>query len=57
MKEKYLAELNEQLQELGASKEDIQDIETCAKAHGFEKQQVKTENNWVAIIFQKHINN
>jgi len=26
MKEKYLAELNEQLQELGASKEDIQDI-------------------------------
>ncbi len=41
----------------GFYEEDIQDIEACANAYGFEKKQVKTENNWVAISFQKHINN
>lgn len=36
----------------GFYQDDIQDIEACANANGFEKKQVKVNNNWVAIIFQ-----
>lgn len=37
----------------GFYQQDIQDIEECAKAQGFEKKHTKEDNNWVALTFQK----